>query len=331
MTKYIRMIHAGGVAEGVWVLRPETFEAMVTPQNASVALDFDFRIGFMWWLSNPDLAYAGRLCEHGGDTILSHTACKILRDHKLGVVVVTNTITGAAIRDNIAVKTLQLALEEKTGLRPPHVTPELSPVVSGSASQLDAIAGIYIPVLPADLLYTGALSGSQYDRIDRSGGGLTWTQDAGSSSPVTQTLVPRANGRFSPPDSQETEYEFQTVSGRKVMVAYHKGFRRLNADRYDPAAIPVAWAGRVGTYQIVNMDADYLLRSYPGFSERYFDVTLSIKDGLLLLGTLLLAPVSDTLAYKPGLARNLSTAVQIVNVDGEEQLEFGGYRYRRVF
>jgi hypothetical protein len=77
------------------------------------------------------------------------------------------------------------------------------------------------------------------------------------------------------------------------------------------------------------MDADYLLRSYPGFSERNYDVTLSIKDGLLLMGTLLPAPVSDTRAYKPGLARDLGSVVRIVNMNGEEQLEFGGYRYRK--
>jgi len=329
MTKYIKMMHAGGLAEGSRVLRPETFEAMVTPQNTAVPLDFDFRIGFIWWLVEPDLAYAGRLCQHGGDTTLSHTACKILRDQKLGVVVLTNTLTGSSIKEQIAIKTLQLALEEKTGLRPTTFTPEYSPMVSGSADQLDAATGIYLPVLPAEALYSGALPGMQYDRIDRSGDGLTWTQDAGSSSPVTQALVLRANGRFSASDSQETEYEFRTVSGRKVMVAYHNGFRRLNADRYDPVAIPAAWASRVGTYAIVNMDPDYLIRSYPGYSERDSDVTLSIKDGLLRLGTLLLAPVSNTKAYKPGLARNLGTAVQIVNVNGEEQLEFGGYRYRK--
>ena len=329
MSKYIKTIHAGGMAEGVRVLRPETFEAMVTPQNASVALDFDFRIGYIWWLVEPDLAYAGRLCQHGGDTTLSHTACKILLDHKLGVVVLTNTLTGAVIKEPIAIKTLQLALEEKTGLRPATVTPEYSPKVSGSADQLAALTGIYIPVVPAGLLFAGALSGSRYDRMDPSGSGLTWTQDAGSSSPTTQTLVPRANGRFSLPDSQQIEYGFETVSGRRVVVAYQKGFRSLSADRYDPAAIPAAWAARVGTYAIVNMDPDYLLRSYPGFSESDYAVTLRIKDGVLMLGNLPLAPVSNTKAYKPGLARNLGNAVQIVNLNGEEQLEFGGYRYRK--
>jgi CubicO group peptidase (beta-lactamase class C family) len=244
MAKYIKMIHAGGMAEdGHRVLRPNTFETMLTPQNLSVPLDFDFRIGFMWWLVDPDLAYAGRVCQHGGDTLMSHTQLEILRDHKLGVVVLTNTDTGASIKNKMALKALQLALEDKADMRPPAFVPEFSPPASLGHDRLDALAGIYIPILSADAplsmgLFVGALSASRYDRIDRSGDGLAWTQDAGSLSPVTLTLVPRANGRFSIPGSQETEYGFETVSGQKVMLAYHKGFRSLSADRYDPVSIP---------------------------------------------------------------------------------------------
>jgi hypothetical protein len=329
MSKYVRMIHAGGLAEGGRVLRPESLGAMVAPQNSSVPLDFDFRIGFIWWLVEPDLAYAGRICQHGGDTTLAHTAVKILLDHKLGVVVLTNSPGGAQMKEGVAIKALQLALEEKKGLRPSTFVPDFSPVVASSQDALDAIAGIYIPVLPRDVLYAGALAGTHYDRITRSGGALAWTQDAGSSSAVAATLVPRANGRFSAPDSQETEYGFETVAGRKVMVAYHGGFRRLNADRYDPVSIPASWAARVGTYTITNMDQDYLLRSFSGFSERFYDIRLSMKDGMLLLGTLPLAPVSDTEAYKAGLGRDLGATVRVVNVNGEEQIEYRGYRYRK--
>jgi hypothetical protein len=203
-------------------------------------------------------------------------------------VVLTNTSTGGSIKNKVALKALQLALEEKTGMRPPAFVPEFSPPASLGHDRLDALAGIYIPILSAGAslsmgLFVGALSASRYDRIDRSGDGLAWTQDAGSLSPVTLTLVPRANGRFSALDSQETEYGFETVSGRKVMVAYHKGFRSLSADRYDPVAIPPVWAAREGTYAIVNLDADEVERTYPNFSERGYNLILRIQDGLLLL------------------------------------------------
>jgi CubicO group peptidase (beta-lactamase class C family) len=329
MTKYIRMILAGGIAENGRVLRPETFEAMVAPQNTGVALDCDSRIGYIWWLSEPDLAYAGRICQHGGDTTLSHSSVKILLDQQLGVVVLTNSFKGSTIKDNIAVKTLQLAVEAKAGLRYAPFVPAFSPVVEWSQDRLDAVAGIYIPVVPADYLYAGALTASRYDKIERSGGGLAWIQDAGGSAPIVTNLVPRANGRFSAPNSQETEYQFRTESGRNVIVSHYKGFRRLLADRYDPLPVPAAWAARVGTYALVDMDSDYLVRSFPGYRESNYAKTLAVKDGIMVFGSTPLAPVSDTKAYRPGLARDLGTAVRVVMVNNEELITLGGYRYRR--
>jgi CubicO group peptidase (beta-lactamase class C family) len=329
MAKYIKMIHAGGVAEsGRVVLKPETLEAMLSPQNTSVPLDFDFHIGYIWWLSDPDLTYAGRVCDHGGTTPMTKTMLKILLDHKLGVVLLTNSSTADSIRNTVPAMTLQLALEEKTGLWPSFV-PEFSPIVSWSAESLDALTGIYIPTSAPVYWPAGVRGGKGYDRIERSGNGLKWTQDAQSSSLVTETLVPRANGRFSAPDSQEIEYEFKAVSGRNVMISYYKGFRNLKAERYTPVAIPASWAARLGTYAVANLDSDDVSRTYPGFSEDDLMMKLEIRGGMLLMSDIPLAPVSDTKAYKPGLARDLGAAVQVVNVNGEEQIQCLGYRYRR--
>lgn len=332
MAKYIKMIHTGGVAEnGQVILQPETLNAMLTPQNLSVPLDFDFRIGFIWWLSDPDLAYAGRIIEHGGTTNMTKTMLKIALDHKLGVILLTNSDTADPLLRNTApVKTLQLAVKEKAGLEE-SFAPEYSPVVSWSTEALDALTGIYIPTSAPPYWPAGVRGGKGYDRIERLGSGLTWTQDAGLASKTTQTLVPRANGRFSAPDSQEMEYEFKTVSGRDVLISYYKGFANLKAERFLPVAILAAWAARVGKYNLVNLDADDIMRTYPGFDEDKMVMTLSINsEGLLLMDNLILAPVSDTKAYMPGLARDLGAAVQIVNVNGGEQIQCLGYRYRKV-
>ncbi len=329
MARYIRMILAGGVAEdGRRVLKPESLQAMLTPQNTSVALDFDFRIGYIWWLCDPDLTYAGRLCQHGGTTTMTKTQLKILLDYKLGMILLTNSNTADSMRNTVPAKILQLALEEKTGLKPTFVT-QSSPVVSWSAERLDALAGIYIPTSAHADVPAGVKGGKGYDRISRAGSGLTWTQDAQSSSPATQTLVPRANGRFSPPDSQEIEYEFKTVSGRDVMISHCKGFANLKAERYDPVPIPAIWNARLGKWIISNFDPDDINRTFPTFSEDALAMELSIKDGMLLKGDQPLSPVSDTLAYLPGLARDLGAAVKIVHVNGEEQIQYSGFLLRK--
>jgi hypothetical protein len=260
---------------------------------------------------------------------MTKTMLKILLDHKLGLILLTNSDTADPLRNAAPAKTLQLAVKEKAGLEERFV-PEYSPVVSLSAEALDALTGIYIPTSAPPYWPAGVRGGKGYDRIERSGSGLAWTQDAGLSSRTTQTLVPRANGRFSSPDSQEREYEFQNISGRDVMISYYKGFANLKAERFLPAAIPAVWAARIGNYNLVNLNADDIMRTYPGFDEAEMGITLSINDeGLLLLDNLILAPVSDTKAYRPGLARDLGAAVQVIDVNGEEQIQCLGYRYRK--
>jgi hypothetical protein len=114
------------------------------------------------------------------------------------------------------------------------------------------------------------------------------------------------------------------------MVAYNKGFRSLAADRYDPLAIPTAWTARVGTYRIVNLDPNQVERTYPGFSEANYDVSIAFRDGLLLFDEIPLVPVSDVMAYRAGLSRNLGETVRVVNVSGTEYLEYCGCRFRKI-
>jgi len=330
MAKYIQMILANGVAEnGRMILKPESLKNMLSPQNTSVALDFDFRIGYIWWLSDPDLTYAGHLCEHGGTTTMTKTYLKILLDHKLGVILLTNSNTADALRNTAPSKILQLALEEKTGLKPSFVT-QTSSVVSWSTDRLDALTGIYIPTSAHLDTPAGVRGGKGYDIISRSASGLLWTQDAQSSSPVPQALVPRANGRFSSPDSQEIEYEFKTVSDRDVMISRYKGFANLKAERYVPVDIPPIWNTRLGKWSIINYDPDDNNRTFPNFSEDSLKIELSIKDGMLLKSGQPLAPVSDTLAYLPGLARDLGAALRIIQVRGGEEMQYSGFLLRKV-
>lgn len=66
---------------------------------------------------------AGRLCGHGRATIPFRSQLAIFLDHKLGVVVLSNSclpgLPAEMIEDVIARKALELALKEKTGIAPP--------------------------------------------------------------------------------------------------------------------------------------------------------------------------------------------------------------------
>lgn len=54
MSKYLRMVLAGGEADGSRIVTPQTLAAMLTRQNGNVPLDFDSSFGMTWFLSDAD-------------------------------------------------------------------------------------------------------------------------------------------------------------------------------------------------------------------------------------------------------------------------------------
>lgn len=311
MAKFIKMVHAGGTGERGRVLKPETLEMMLTPQNGGIPLDFDTRIGFIWYLNDAELAYAGRICYHNGANPGFRSHLEILRDHKLGVVVLAND--EQVPYEEIAKQALKLALEEKTGLTPPpSPAATYAPAVAWDQARLDALQGVYVF---ARSLYA---SPAPYVRVRSVPGALEWTNpDDGT----TVHVVPKANGWFSAPESQTREYEFSEISGRKVMVWHGKGQSLLAAEYYAPPAIPAAWTARVGTYEATNCQSAF---SCGGAG-------LAVVDGMLFFATYVLVPVSDTLAYVHSLGRKSGSSVQILSAppDGHEELQLLGMRYRK--
>lgn len=99
MARFIQVMNARGRTQGGCVLKAETVEAMFTRQNGAIPLDFDFPIGFIWKLYDPELAYAGRFCEHSGDAMIFESMLKILTDHNLGMIVLTNAQEGNPLHE----------------------------------------------------------------------------------------------------------------------------------------------------------------------------------------------------------------------------------------
>ena len=357
MAKYLKMVMAGGMGERGRVLKNDTLDAMLTRTNGSVALDYDTSVGLGWFLSDPEMAYAGRLCWHNGGTILMMSHMEILRDHKLAVMVMTNSMTGGGVAERVAKKALKLALEEKAGIRPPEPpAPVYSPIVTWTNEQLDAVAGVYV-------------TGWGYDLLSRVAGGLQWTSGAGlaaedseslpggtprfSLNPLTrkpsagadaggsvQKLVPRANGWFSLADSQQNQCEFKEVEGRRVMIVHAGGRTSLRGERYaSPAALPPSWLARVGRYSLLNLDPNdasrYLPEAYRLLSS---GMELKTKDGLLIMEwtagaqtgqQYIIHPSTGSLGYVRGLGRNLGGSVQVINTAAGEQIQFLGLRYAK--
>jgi len=240
---------------------------------------------------------------------------EVLRDHKLAVVVLSNSADADAAVVNIAKQALRLALEEKTGIQAPDAySPEFSPRVSWSQSSLDALAGIYV-----------LCSETGYANVASIPGGLQWTDSTGPIS-----VVPRANGWLSSADSQTVQYEFAVISGRNVVIRNREGKIHVYAEKYAPVAIPEAWSARVGTWDAVDQDAEDFRRYVPGWGND--QKALAVADGLIMLDGYVIQPIHDHLGYVRGLGRNMGTAVQVytdVGPDAHEELRYLGIRYKK--
>jgi hypothetical protein len=309
MAKYIQMINADGMGQRGRVLQPSTVDMMLTEQNGGMPLDFDQRMGFLWDLSDADLSYAGNLCYKEGQINGFHTWVEILRDSKLGVVVLAND-DGAPVSD-IAKQTLKLALQEKTGLAPPAAyVPPYSPPVTWDQARLDALQGIYT-----------VNNATPYLTVSSVTGGLNLNINGTISN-----VVPKANGWFSATGAQTAEFEFNQVAGKNVIIAHTIGQNLLLAEYYSPLsppAISAAWAARVGTYQATNWTAwSAVMPATP--------MPLTIQNGLLIFGsTNVLNPVSDTLAYVAGFSNYGGSSVQVLSPGPNEQIQLLGVKYKK--
>lgn len=227
---------------------------------------------------------------------------------------------------NAVIQALQLALAEKTGIAAPGpYSPTYSPPSQWSQPVLKNMAGTY--------LKSGVSGG--YIKIAAVSGGLEWTEAGQKTS-----IVPRENGWLSAADSQATQYQFATVSGRNVIMwrLTHPTFgerTEVFAERYIPIDIPDSWKGRAGTWEAIDLDpADFQLHIAGGGNPR---IVLSIKDAMLILdstaltsgGSFIVQPVDDTSGYIGGLGRREGSAVKVLNVGGLEELQFLGVRYRK--
>jgi CubicO group peptidase (beta-lactamase class C family) len=328
MARFIKMVLGQGRVDGVRILKPETLAEMLTAQNENISLDLDLRQGLSWVLMDRQLDDVGRVCHHTGSThgFLSHI--EILPDHQIGVVVLSNT-QKAAIAIEAARMALKLALKDKSGVDVSEPSgPAHSPYTTWAKEKLEVLAGIYA-------------TEAGYDIIKAVPGGLEWWSSYGEE---TRKLLPLENGWFALPDSQELQVEFSTISGRDVMVFHEDALfglvgRSFWGEKYEPVPVPAAWLNRLGKYEVSNLYPDDCLRYLP---EKVQDlsgsVELAVKDGILVLGCtiqgnsllLVLEPSYDTVAKICALGRDKGGAVQVVAVDGEEQIQLWGSLYKKL-
>ncbi|MGD0017170.1 MAG: serine hydrolase [Verrucomicrobiia bacterium] len=325
LTKYIRMILADGRFRGRTLMSSNAIEEMITPQLANLPLNVtDAPAGLGWDnVSDNRLRYAGKVFWKDG-AVEHHCAfLGISRDLQLGVAVIQNT--PGNLCDSIGIESLRWAILDKQGVHWPTNTfvPTFSSVTNWSQGQLDALAGIYVP-------------DAGYNKVVAEPGTLTLIVHADFSTPkILSNLVPRVNGWFSRPDSQDPQLAFTNLSGHAMLVLHQSddAFESVSplGEYYLPEPPSAAWCSRTNrVYRMVDMyPFDYFWQ--PG---QYAPKTLrfgTTEDDVLLanwfLGSYTIEPQNDNLSFQRGVQYRKGGAIKVATTNGFELLQYSGYRF----
>ncbi len=326
---FMKMIFAGGKYKEKEILKPTTLKQMLTPQNNNIPLDLDVKIGLNWFLSDPQLDYAGQVAHHAGDLILYHSMLKILPRQQLGVVVLTNStsVSGNAAGgiNEIATEVLKLALEVKTGITEPSPQNDSPvPVQSFSKEQCRQLAGDYaggsglVSITQSDNNLEMMLNGTTFRMVPYKNGWFSIQNQVSRSSPLLKENEPALS------------FMTQVINGCKLLIAKFNGGREIFGEAVKTAPIPEVWLNRLGKYQTIGETENSSTHYAELKIERGFLICITQDNTTGALNSSVVTPLNENELLSRGLGRNLHETLRVIRRNGAEELFYSGYHFVKV-
>jgi CubicO group peptidase (beta-lactamase class C family) len=319
MGRYLRMLFGGGQLEGRRVLRQDSLDEMWRVQNPGNALDFDLRVGLGWMLSGMDIATRGPVASHGGTLLDSHSMMIVLPEHKLGVVVMTNSSGGVRMVADVASAALNLALRVK-GVPAPAMRADLTagqapPRLAGAT--FDTLVGLARVHGEGDILEADVLGHTLELRPTEAGHYRLRYKLFG--------LIPISLGVL-----DNIRLDTHRQGERELLIGHFGDYTRLLGQRLRPAPIPADLLDAVGDYEVAGdpggLAPDSLaLRLEDGWLVG--EVRFSRFPGLVLRNAL--EVVSEHELVVAGLGTGKGETIRLVGEGASRHLLFSGYALRR--
>ncbi|MDR7868085.1 MAG: serine hydrolase domain-containing protein [Sporomusaceae bacterium] len=316
--RFLAMLFNEGESGGQRILSPAAVRELLREQPAS-PLDGTFRIGLEFFLEYPELAYAGKIAGHGGETFLFRCHVLTAPDHKLGVVVMTNS-AGARSKDAV-VGLMKAAIAVKTGLTPADGTAVKAPPPPGTPAA--APGGFYGTVAGLAKVKPGArpelaVRGWRFRLTPGEDGWQTPELLLGGVAPVPLSLF-----------GKDMAVAFRTVNGEEVVFLRDGAKVSTAGMRCAPSPIPSSWLRYAGGYELVgDQNLQLKLDAFRVFVEDGFLTVELAAEGES--GRFVLLPVADNEAVLYGLGRRMMETMTAAGVPGEERLHFAGLEFRKV-
>jgi len=316
MARFIKMIFH----EGQGVLKADTFNLMLTRQNANVELDRDFPVGLTYWLITDTLPVE-KTASHGGDTPPFHAMLITIPEYKIGVFTVVNTIEGAALPTELGFDAIRLMLEAKTGLKP--VPPIPAPVKQLTSAEVQQMTGVYmspmgyIEFIPGGKSIAIKLMGTKFFLIPR-------TDDTFSLEFRLFDFIP-----LKIPGLESFLIEKFNVKGETFYALYPNGILAGIMEKYKPVPISEIWKAREGTYKIINPDEvsfmDKLVLKY----NKKSNCLIAEAHIIGRMIQFIMVPESDNTAISYGRGRNLGFTAAISKENDKEVISIMGFKLQK--
>ena len=325
LSQFLKMNFADGKAAQRQILKPASIQEMLRVQNRNFPLTFNAYVGLGWMMHGMDIPGGGQVALHGGSLPDSHSMLAMLPEHKLGVIVLSNSATSAGSVSKIASNALRLMLEAKTGIKQEAKPVVRSPEREPTPEELRFFNGHFDTLVGLAKISTGN------GKIDANAVGHHFQlvpHEDGLLSVKYKVLgmVPVRVGAF-----EDIRLSTATVDGRQIIVGRIGNESLMFGEKLNPRSIPETFLQHYGQYEITGKkdgplpnhiilkEDDGLLVGEARFPER--------PELLLRIG---FQPISDTEAVTAGLGSGRGDTLRLIREDNEESLGFSGFQLRKI-
>ena len=324
LSRFMQMLFANGSSNGKQIVKPRSISDMLRVQNTGVSLDLDTRVGMAWRLSGVRLPKSNTVAWLSNESPFARGRMVMVPEHKLGVIVLTNSSHSTEMVEKVSERLLELVLQTRKA-----VAPEARPAMTTTRTtplQRADIVGHYATVL-------GLIS-------------VTTDKDRYRARMLGKSLnlKPQSEGLFAPeyrllglvpiPISVLKEARMTTanISGHHLAVAYYRNQAHRLGERIEPQRLPAIWRKRLGEYKVVERDPLLDLVKFGKVTLTYTDNLLyfhyNVPGWLDLVANIPVRPVSDTELVIEGTGWLLGETIHVVQRNGKEHLRYSGYELR---
>jgi CubicO group peptidase (beta-lactamase class C family) len=324
LSQFLKMQFGDGKAGQHQILSAASTHEMVRIQNKNFPMTFGQYVGLGWMMSGIDVPGGGSVASHGGSLPDSHSMMAILPEHKLGVVVLSNSSSSHVAVSKIATEALRLMLEAKTGIRQDATPPVRAAERPPTADELREFDGNFDTMVGLARISTknGQIdveaAGHQFRLVPHEDGLLTIKYRLFGMMAVRV-------GAF-----EDIHLSMANVDGRQIIVGRIGAESLIFGEKLKPTIIPERFWKNLGQYEIIGkIDGPspdkLLLREDNGLlvGEAHFP---EIPDLLLRIA---FHAVSDDEVVTAGLGTSRGDTLRLIGAGDEAMLGFSGIQLRK--